>query len=208
VRNWCIALFFPGSLLLRFTKIHELFDKGTTLATDTGVLLSSPEPNMTSSTRSLLDRTAEELMSREVVTIPQETSLRAAAHWLMEWKVSGAPVIDSSGRCVGVLSRSDLVRFLDRGPPHSANGHDSGEYVGDWQIQDLEGLPTDDVAHFMSKNVITASPTTRVVELARVMCRVHIHRVLIADAAGRLLGIVSSMDILAVLAALGEDEHD
>jgi CBS-domain-containing membrane protein len=160
---------------------------------------------MTITTRSLLERTAEELMSRDVVTIPQETSLRAAAHWLMQLKVSGAPVIDSQGRCVGVLSKSDLVRFLDRGPPHSANPSDSGAYFDEWQIDTWEDLPADDVAHFMSRNVITARPATRLVELARIMSREHIHRVLIADADERLVGIVSSMDILAALAEQAED---
>jgi CBS-domain-containing membrane protein len=51
----------------------------------------------------LLQLTAEDLMSRDVLVIPQRTTLRYAAHLLAQAAVSGAPVVDEEGRCVGVL---------------------------------------------------------------------------------------------------------
>jgi CBS-domain-containing membrane protein len=159
-------------------------------------------------TRHLLALTAEELMSRDVITISVETSVRSAAHRLMQLNVGGAPVLDSLGRCVGVLSRSDLVRFLDQSSVPPADPHDPDGCFGEWQILELEDLPPDDVGHFMTRTVITASPTTRVAELARIMCREHIHRVMITDDSRRLIGIVTSMDILAALADQVDNPHE
>jgi len=157
----------------------------------------------------LLDLTAEVLMSRAVVAIPEDMSLRAAAHLLAQVGVSGAPVVDPLGRCVGVLSKTDLVRFFDQDPerPHAPEA-ESMAYCNDWQVFDLDALPIDNVSRYMTTHLITASPNSRVAELARIMHRGHIHRVLITDPVGRVIGIVSSMDILSAVAAEDPDSHE
>jgi CBS domain-containing protein len=66
---------------------------------------------MLTTTQSLLALTASDLMSRPVVVLPQHLSLRAAARLLFTAQLSGAPVVDAAGRCVGVLSTSDFVRW-------------------------------------------------------------------------------------------------
>jgi CBS domain-containing protein len=67
---------------------------------------------MATATKTLLRLTAGDLMSRELKVLPQEMSLREAARRLSEARVSGAPVVDSAGRCVGVLSCADFVRSV------------------------------------------------------------------------------------------------
>lgn len=62
-------------------------------------------------TQSLRALTAGKLMSFEVVTIPESLPIRDAARRLAGARVSGAPVVDESGRCVGVLSVSDIARW-------------------------------------------------------------------------------------------------
>jgi len=144
---------------------------------------------MNTTANRLLRRPADEVMSRPVVSIPQTLSIQATAHRLAEAGISGAPVVDEAGRCVGVVSASDLVRFLDRGPP------------GISRPDPLLEAPAAAVARYMTTDVVTASPDTPLGELARAMLDAHIHRVLITDADGLPLGVVSSTDILAVLAA-------
>src|SRR5260370_10548324 len=61
--------------------------------------------------------TAADLMTRDVVAIPEHMSLRTAARLLAGAQVTGAPVIDENGACVGVLSGSDFVRWADEGAP-------------------------------------------------------------------------------------------
>jgi predicted transcriptional regulator len=157
---------------------------------------------MVTASKCLLDLKAEDLMSRDVLAIPHGMSLRAAAHRLVQAGVSGAPVTDDTGRCVGVLSRADLVRFIDQGP-HAQPGlaHGPAGWYADWQVLDVEGLPADNVTRYMSTEVITAAPETRVGALARLMHEHHIHRVLITDPWGKVIGVVGSMDVLGAVAA-------
>jgi CBS domain-containing protein len=62
----------------------------------------------------LLSMTAEELMSKEVVHLHQEISIKEAALTLVKNGISGAPVVDHDGRCVGVFSTSDLLRCYSK----------------------------------------------------------------------------------------------
>jgi CBS-domain-containing membrane protein len=152
-------------------------------------------------TRTLFDRTAEDLMSRDVLFIPCRLSVRAAAHRLAQAGVSGAPVVDEEGRCLGVLTKTDLVRYLDQGPAPSPTSADLDVFA-DWQVMDLDALPADDVTRFMTTRVVTAAPSTLIGDLARLMCSSHIHRVLIVEGPGKVVGIVSSLDVLAALASV------
>lgn len=66
---------------------------------------------MIDATESLLQQTAVDLMSREVIMLNQSMKLREAAHVLLDAGVHGAPVVDENGRCVGALSVTDLARW-------------------------------------------------------------------------------------------------
>jgi CBS-domain-containing membrane protein len=143
--------------------------------------------------------TAEDVMSCAVKTIPQEMPLQEAARLLAHEQISGAPVVDTRGRCVGVLSATDFVRWAEKGTKavHSATWP---SYCSDWQVVDLEFLPREEVRCHMSSDLVTAAPTATVTELARWMLDAHIHRVVVIDAERRPVGIVSSTDILAAVA--------
>jgi CBS domain-containing protein len=65
-------------------------------------------------TKSLFDLTATDLMSGVAVALREWMSLREAADELFRAGVHGAPVVDAGGRCVGVLSMSDLARWAVR----------------------------------------------------------------------------------------------
>jgi CBS domain-containing protein len=64
--------------------------------------------------RSLTTLTVADVMSRPVEVIPRGLTLRAAAQRLRQADVSGAPVVDEEGRCVGVLSAADFLRCTAR----------------------------------------------------------------------------------------------
>ena len=59
----------------------------------------------------LFDLTAGDLMCRKVVTVREGMPLREAAQLLIRSSVHGVPVVDVAGRCVGVLSMTDLARW-------------------------------------------------------------------------------------------------
>lgn len=71
-------------------------------------------------TRSLTELTAGDLMTEDVMTIAAGLSLPDAARCLAGARVSGAPVVDESGRCVGVLSVTDIARWAGQPPAVSA----------------------------------------------------------------------------------------
>jgi len=149
----------------------------------------------------MLELTAADLMSRDLITISRQMTLHGAAHRLSQSHVSGAPVIDEDGRCVGVLSATDLVRWLDEGRPligHSAA--ETKEYHSPWQMQNQEAMPEDEVSRHMTSDVVTATVHTRIGELARLMIDASIHRIIVVDGDGRPTGVVTGTDILAAVA--------
>ncbi len=194
--------------------------------------------------KSLLTLTAEELMTRDVVTIPQGASLPEAAKLLRSARVGGAPVVDEQGRCVGVLSAVDYLRWTEDGCPMPIEPQNAGcsfQVRGrlltgqeavictlaegscplqrmvpttqgrhtalcvqprgvhcDWQ-QVIEPDSGDGVSRYMTRNLVTASPETPLVDLVRMMIDAQIHRIPIVDERGRPIGMVTSTDVLAAM---------
>jgi CBS domain-containing membrane protein len=154
---------------------------------------------MTTLTKSPLDLTAADVMSRQLLIIPRHMSLRTAAHMLSKAHVSGAPVTDEAGHCIGVLSRTDLMRWVGQGA-------ETTKYAGvscvcsDWQMLMLDEIPEDEVGQYMTTELVAADPDTRVGKLARWMLDAHIHRVVVLDGHRRPIGMVTTSDILAAVA--------
>jgi len=139
-------------------------------------------------------------MSRPVVLIPRQMSLTGAAHLLAQANVSGAPVVDDDGRCIGVLSTTDFLHLAEKGQcvAHGKPHHEST--VRSWQILAEEAEPHECVADAMNYDPVTVSPQTHIGTLARLMIDAHIHRVIVVDDNERPVGVVSSTDILAAVA--------
>ena len=62
----------------------------------------------------------------------------------------------------------------------------------------------DQVGQYMTQDPVTVPPDSPIGDLARMMTDVHIHRVIVVDAEGRPVGVVSSTDVLAALAGAAE----
>lgn len=161
-------------------------------------------------TQALFDLTAADLMSREVITIPQEMPVPAAAQVLAEAQIGGAPVVDSEERCIGVFSTVDLTprtqlakRAAQKAPPIP------GCVCSDWEVveNDWDTLPAEAVSWYMTPDPVLVRPETRIGELARMMVDAHIHRLIVAGADRRLTGIVSSTDVLAALARAAREQE-
>jgi CBS domain-containing protein len=142
--------------------------------------------------------TAEDLMSHSVIAIPQEMPLAAAARVLSRAQITGAPVVDADGVCVGVVSATDFLRLANPGPRTVPA---AGLCVcSDWQLMEMHELPVDEVRRHMTPDPVTVRPSTAVGELARLMLDAHIHRVIVVDAKGHPVGVVSSTDLIAAVA--------
>jgi len=51
----------------------------------------------------------------------------------------------------------------------------------DWQVTEVESLPTEAIGKFMTRDVVTVSRSTHLRDLARMMVDAHIHRVIVMD---------------------------
>jgi predicted transcriptional regulator len=120
---------------------------------------------------------ARDLMSRNVFTLPASLSASEAAWALMHRGVSGAPVHDSEGRLVGMLSNADLVD-PERGGTDV--GGDEWRTVGD----------------IMTPAMIAVGEDAAATDAAQLMVDHGVHRVVVLDAAGGLAGIITPMDFL------------
>lgn len=145
----------------------------------------------------LLTLTAVDLMSRNLVLVPLNMSLQGAARLLSSAHVSGAPVVNDEGRCVGVLSATDFLHWVENGNLR----HKPEERVcHSWHIFEKEASPTDTVGCFMTADPVTVVAGVGIGDLAQMMMDAQIHRVIVVDHNERPIGIVSSMDVLAAVA--------
>ncbi len=158
---------------------------------------------MADSDTNLKDLAVADIMTSNIRTVSQNATLAEAAKVLIEAGVAGLPVVDEMGKCVGVLSSTDLVRRSCK--PSSIGAINLGDCEaalvreGPNSPLHIERVPEDRVACHMSTAVQTIAPTSSVFEAAKVMSSASIHRVLVVDSRGSPLGVVSALDVLKAL---------
>jgi CBS domain-containing protein len=145
---------------------------------------------------------AAEIMTRFVVTVSPNATMIEVAKSLAEHAISGVPVCEEDGKLVGVITEGDLVRPLMRSREkrrqwwlrHLAEGTDlAPEFLN--YVKGAQMVARD----LMHRDVITASETTSVGDIADMMVKHDIKRVLITRDA-RLVGIVTRADLVKTLA--------
>ncbi len=148
----------------------------------------------------LLTLTAADLMTTPVLTIPQDTPLREAALLLSHKDISGAPVVDAKGGCLGVLSSRDFVTWAGKEGEEGEKGEEV-RFLAPWgEMIDVGDAPDKAIRNYMTARPVTVVPTTSIGDLAQMMVDAHIHRVLVVVEENRPCGIITSTDILAAVA--------
>jgi len=160
---------------------------------------------MLTTCKPLISLTAAEIMTPDPVVIPLHLTLRAAAHLLSLSRVTGAPVINVRGECIGVLSATDFMKWAQCKKNSSPWLGPEDSLGTDWEMVKPAAVPEEDVAIHMTPDPVTASPSATLGTLARQMIDAHIHRVIIVDEKARPVGIVTSTDILAAVAQADPD---
>jgi CBS domain-containing protein len=144
---------------------------------------------------------AQQVMTREVISTTPETTLVDAAKLLLAHRVSSVPVIDARGELVGVVSEGDLIHRgeIGTGPRHAW-----------WQVFSLDPdehaseflrVHGTQVAHVMTRQVVTAQEDSTVAQIVDLFDRFHINRVPIVRV-GKVVGIVGRREILRLLGTL------
>jgi predicted transcriptional regulator len=150
-------------------------------------------------------RNVKDLMNPDIMTVVDEMTTDELARYLIEREISGAPVVDSQGQLIGVVSMTDIGRTVAE-PPDVASPRDSDFYRDDATELSLEDLGQRyveeravTVRDVMTPVIHKVSVTASVAEVARIMVEQHVHRLVVTN--GRdPVGIITSMDLLKMVA--------
>ena len=137
----------------------------------------------------------KDVMTTQVVWVEHDTPFAAIAASLRQFRVSAFPVLDDDGRVIGVVSESDLLAKLaldggEGGMPGMITG-----ILRQHEMEKARGITAEDL---MTSPAAMVSPDDTVEHAARLMYVRRVKRLPVIDADGRLAGIVSRADVLAV----------
>ena len=146
-------------------------------------------------------RPIKEVMNRDVVTINAAASIHEALILMEENRVTTLPVIDNSDHVVGILSSSDLVD-MTRDVDDDVYALDHADPLSQRFLVEklIHSMGSESIQSFMSETVATVESESSILEATRKMLRAQIHHLPVTDSKGKLVGIVSTMDILGEFA--------
>jgi CBS domain-containing protein len=143
----------------------------------------------------------KDIMTTELVTVSPQTEIAGAAKILLEKRINGLPVLDDSGKLVGILCQSDLVAQQKRIPiPSVYTLLDSFIPLTslkriDKEVQKIAALR---VEQAMTPDPVTVTPETDIEDVARLMVDKKYHTLPVV-AGGKLVGVVGKEDVLKTL---------
>lgn len=153
-----------------------------------------PAPDEVSSgTTWQLDRVlVSDVMTRDVVTVPEGTTYSELLAVLAQKRLGAVPVVDDQGRVVGIVSESDLLAKMalvhEIGSPRPSRHQTGAEAQRKSRAEDASGL--------MTTPAVTVMAGDSVLTAARLVTKRRLRRLPVVDGRGRLLGIVSRSDLL------------
>lgn len=151
------------------------------------------------------DQPVEEIMTREVVTVTPETSVRQVVELLLGKLFKAVPVVDEEQRVVGIITNGDLLRQAGM-PVRLAVGE---RLEAEELHQFLERISQEKVAHqIMTSPVLTVREDEELGHVVQKLMEQGLKRLPVVDADGRLVGVVSRLDILRAVAGNGAGQQE
>jgi CBS domain-containing protein len=137
-----------------------------------------------------------EIMTRDVSCVAAGVEVDAVTTLLLDQNISAVPVVDALGKPIGVVSKTDLVRWY----------HDDRDAETTTATAGPErGMTTRTVSQFTVADVMmpmafTLTEDAPVAYAAALMAVEDVHHLPIVSGDGRVVGIVSALDIVRWLA--------
>ena len=147
----------------------------------------------------------KDVMATRVVAVREDARFKDIVTALRKYRVSACPVLDAAGQVIGVVSEADLLPKEIGSQPFSGPGRllrSSGRRGERTKAAALTA------AELMSAPPITISPQASVIEAARQMHERGVKRLPVISEAGRLVGVVSRIDVLSIFARLDSQIRD
>ncbi|HKM62627.1 MAG TPA: CBS domain-containing protein, partial [Acidisphaera sp.] len=144
---------------------------------------------------------ARDVMTTSVETVRPDTPVHEVARQMADKRISGMPVVDDSGKLVGMVTEGDLLRRVELGTEQrpgwlqifTSNAKLADEYVH------ARGRSAGDV---MSHDVVSIEPTAPLTEVVEKMERNRVKRLPVLEG-GKLVGIVTRGNLVRALGAAG-----
>lgn len=141
---------------------------------------------------------AADIMTKEIISVNPETTLKELAEIFMKKQINGMPVLDNEGNILGVVCESDLVNqdkplhiptvfaildaFIPIGNP----------FALDKEIKRITATKVQDI---YSRPAVCVQPETDVSEVARIMADKRLYTIPVVQS-GRLVGVIGKRDII------------
>ena len=154
----------------------------------------------------------KDIMNRNPIVVRPNMSLREASRILIENNISGAPVVDSERRLIGLLMLSDIIRFIkDRfvsvgiiALPTPFDFIDFYQY--NIPIETKQNLKNEieetKVSDIMCRRVHAITPDEDLWSVVYILAKKEVSHIPVVDSEKRVIGIVTRGDIIKALSEL------
>ncbi len=149
--------------------------------------------------------TAQDIMTREVITVAPDTPVREVARTLYDHHISGTVVVDDEGAVIGVVTESDLI---DRNKkvhiPTVVSILDSFVFLESPEKleRDIKKMAAVNAGDLCSRKLISVTPDTPLDEVATLMAEKRVHTLPVMED-GELRGVIGKADIIRTIAGNG-----
>jgi len=148
---------------------------------------------------------AEDIMTKKVITVHEDQSVRELAKLLAEHKISGVPVVDMKGKIVGIVTESDLIdRAKKVHIPTVMRLFDAFVFLEspERMEKDLKKMSASTVKDICNRQVVSVNSKTNLDEIATLMAEKKVHTLPVIDD-DELKGIIGKTDIIRTIAQNG-----
>lgn len=156
----------------------------------------APEPARTVISASL--QPIDSIMTRKVVTVTPDTSAESLVELMLSEGLSRIPVVDGNGCAIGMVAKTDLVEDQFEGSTDEVDEPVVGAKGGvRYRLNGVKGRTLRTVRELMSDSAVTVRLGTSIRDAARAMSLQNLHGLPVVDSAGKIVGVVSALDIVA-----------
>jgi CBS domain-containing protein len=134
----------------------------------------------------------KDIMTTQVVAVKRGASFKEMAARLRRDRVSAFPVVDDDGKVIGVVSEADMLA------KEVLNGDHLGTLTAMLHRREQEKADGLTAGDLMTHPAVTVTPGDSVEQAARLMYTLQVKRLPVVDSGGKLVGIISRTDVLAV----------
>ena len=142
----------------------------------------------------------KDVMSSVVISVRPDDTIHEALVLMTQYRVTVLPVTDARDRCIGILSTSDLMEPTRELEEELHDVERVSEHFRQWIIEKLtrDNVGQQKVSELMTGAVTAVDRETPVLEATGEMLRHRVHHLPVVDESQKLLGIVSTMDMLSI----------